>query len=98
MKGELWLARNQDDPKRTVGWIWEKHVARILPEESFGDQDEFSEATGTGPMSNAIVRAANLESTTAGAIPPDKSISESGKAKSRRRPPLLRRQPWYRHI
>jgi hypothetical protein len=33
MKGELWLARNQDDPTRTVGWIWEKHFARILPEE-----------------------------------------------------------------
>ena len=33
MKGELWLARNQDDPTKTVGWIWEKHFARILPEE-----------------------------------------------------------------
>lgn len=33
MKGELWLARNQDDASRTVGWIWEKHFARILPEE-----------------------------------------------------------------
>jgi hypothetical protein len=33
MKGELWLARNQDDPSKTVGWIWEKHFARILPEE-----------------------------------------------------------------
>ncbi|PVH95995.1 hypothetical protein DM02DRAFT_536172 [Periconia macrospinosa] len=34
MKGELWLARNQDDPTKTVGWIWEKHFARILPDES----------------------------------------------------------------
>ncbi|KAF2112367.1 hypothetical protein BDV96DRAFT_580599 [Lophiotrema nucula] len=34
MKGELWLARNQDDPVKTVGWIWEKHFARILPDES----------------------------------------------------------------
>ena len=34
MKGELWLARNQDDPLRTVGWIWEKHFARILPEDA----------------------------------------------------------------
>lgn len=34
MKGELWLARNQDDPTKTVGWIWEKHFARILPEEA----------------------------------------------------------------
>ncbi|KAF2185026.1 hypothetical protein K469DRAFT_688245 [Zopfia rhizophila CBS 207.26] len=34
MKGELWLARNQDDASRTVGWIWEKHFARILPEDA----------------------------------------------------------------
>ncbi|KAH4908407.1 hypothetical protein HBI80_055530 [Parastagonospora nodorum] len=34
MKGELWLARNQDDPSKTVGWIWEKHFARILPEDA----------------------------------------------------------------
>jgi hypothetical protein len=34
MKGELWLARNQDDATRTVGWIWEKHFARILPEDA----------------------------------------------------------------
>lgn len=34
MKGELWLARNQDDATRTVGWIWEKHFARILPDEN----------------------------------------------------------------
>ncbi|KAF2474508.1 uncharacterized protein BDR25DRAFT_331960 [Lindgomyces ingoldianus] len=33
LKGELWLARNQDDPSKTIGWIWEKHFARILPEE-----------------------------------------------------------------
>ncbi|TID27306.1 rho guanyl nucleotide exchange factor [Venturia nashicola] len=32
-KGELWLAKNQDDPSCTVGWIWEKHFARILPEQ-----------------------------------------------------------------
>ncbi|KAL1964478.1 hypothetical protein VTN77DRAFT_6904 [Rasamsonia byssochlamydoides] len=28
-KGELWLARNQDDPTRQVGWIWTKHFARL---------------------------------------------------------------------
>lgn len=28
-KGELWLARNQDDVTGTVGWIWNKHFARI---------------------------------------------------------------------
>ncbi|KAF2435102.1 hypothetical protein EJ08DRAFT_668074 [Tothia fuscella] len=31
-KGELWLAKNQDDSAKTIGWIWEKHFARILPE------------------------------------------------------------------
>ncbi|KIW03269.1 uncharacterized protein PV09_05488 [Verruconis gallopava] len=31
-KGELWLAKNQDDPTNTIGWIWEKHFARILPD------------------------------------------------------------------
>jgi hypothetical protein len=31
-KGELWLAKNQDDSIGTVGWIWEKHFARILPD------------------------------------------------------------------
>jgi len=30
-KGELWLARNQDDGTGVIGWIWEKHFARILP-------------------------------------------------------------------
>lgn len=33
MKGELWLARNQNDTTKTIGWIWEKHFVRILPEE-----------------------------------------------------------------
>lgn len=28
-KGELWLARNQDDPNRQVGWIWTKHFAKL---------------------------------------------------------------------
>jgi hypothetical protein len=28
-KGELWLARNQDDPTRQVGWIWTKHFAKL---------------------------------------------------------------------
>ena len=28
-KGELWLARNQDDPTRQVGWIWNKHFAKL---------------------------------------------------------------------
>ncbi|KAL9107083.1 MAG: hypothetical protein Q9227_007949 [Pyrenula ochraceoflavens] len=28
-KGELWLARNQDDPNQQVGWIWNKHFARL---------------------------------------------------------------------
>ncbi len=28
-KGELWLAKNQDDPKDLVGWIWSKHFAKL---------------------------------------------------------------------
>lgn len=28
-KGELWLAKNQDDPTNRVGWIWSKHFARL---------------------------------------------------------------------
>lgn len=31
-RGELWLARNQDDSEGTLGWIWEKHFA-LLPME-----------------------------------------------------------------
>ena len=33
VRGELWLARNQDDSSRTYGWIWEKHFARILADD-----------------------------------------------------------------
>ncbi|KAI9843192.1 MAG: hypothetical protein M1837_006554 [Sclerophora amabilis] len=28
-KGELWLARNQDDQSGEVGWIWNKHFAKL---------------------------------------------------------------------
>jgi len=28
-KGEIWLARNQDDPTGELGWIWCKHFARL---------------------------------------------------------------------
>lgn len=28
-KGELWLAKNQDDMTNQVGWIWSKHFARL---------------------------------------------------------------------
>ncbi|KAL4868625.1 hypothetical protein BDV12DRAFT_96770 [Aspergillus spectabilis] len=28
-KGELWLARNQDDGTHQVGWIWNKHFAKL---------------------------------------------------------------------
>ncbi|KAK3310064.1 uncharacterized protein B0T15DRAFT_22785 [Chaetomium strumarium] len=28
-KGELWLAKNQDDPHNVVGWIWSKHFAKL---------------------------------------------------------------------
>jgi hypothetical protein len=32
-KGELWLAKNQDDPTNSLGWIWEQHFV-ILSQES----------------------------------------------------------------
>lgn len=28
-KGELWLAKNQDDPTGQVGWIWTQHFAKL---------------------------------------------------------------------
>lgn len=28
-KGELWLAKNQDDHSRLVGWIWNKHFVKL---------------------------------------------------------------------
>ncbi|RMZ82919.1 hypothetical protein DV737_g1845, partial [Chaetothyriales sp. CBS 132003] len=28
-RGELWMAQNQDDPSRTLGWIWCKHFVRL---------------------------------------------------------------------
>ncbi|KXJ95534.1 hypothetical protein Micbo1qcDRAFT_115721 [Microdochium bolleyi] len=28
-KGELWLAKNQDDPTNLVGWLWSKHFAKL---------------------------------------------------------------------
>ncbi|RDA84433.1 hypothetical protein CP532_2136 [Ophiocordyceps camponoti-leonardi (nom. inval.)] len=28
-KGELWLAKNQDDATNRVGWIWSKHFAKL---------------------------------------------------------------------
>ncbi|KAG6001440.1 hypothetical protein E4U21_004329 [Claviceps maximensis] len=28
-KGELWLAKNQDDAEEQVGWIWSKHFAKL---------------------------------------------------------------------
>jgi hypothetical protein len=27
--GELWLAINQDDETREIGWIWNKHFAKL---------------------------------------------------------------------
>ena len=29
-EGELWLARNQDDPSHQLGWIWNKHFAKLV--------------------------------------------------------------------
>jgi hypothetical protein len=35
-KGELWLAKNQDDGEGMVGWIWEKHFAKLVKEDAGG--------------------------------------------------------------
>ena len=29
VKGEYWLAKNQDDDDNVFGWIWSKHFARL---------------------------------------------------------------------
>lgn len=31
-KGELWMAKNQDDSSERVGWIWSKHFAKLASE------------------------------------------------------------------
>jgi hypothetical protein len=31
-KGELWLAKNQDDGTNTLGWIWEQHFVILSSE------------------------------------------------------------------
>lgn len=28
-KGDLWMARNQDDPRGIIGWIWSKHFKNV---------------------------------------------------------------------
>ena len=33
VKGELWLAKNQDDPEKIVGWIWDRHFAQLTDEQ-----------------------------------------------------------------
>lgn len=32
-KGELWLARNEDDVTNQLGWIWEQHFVRLSQED-----------------------------------------------------------------
>lgn len=34
-KGELWLAKNQDDATNTWGWIWEKHFAKLMGDDTY---------------------------------------------------------------
>ncbi|KAI6711652.1 rhoGEF domain-containing protein [Diplocarpon mali] len=38
-KGELWLAKNQDDPTDSVGWLWSKHFARLSRDDSYQEDD-----------------------------------------------------------
>jgi len=39
-KGELWLAKNQDDPFDKLGWLWSKHFARLAIDENEDEKDE----------------------------------------------------------
>lgn len=32
-KGELWLAKNQDDATNSLGWIWEQHFVILSQEQ-----------------------------------------------------------------
>lgn len=40
-KGELWLAKNNEDPTERIGWIWSKHFARFAStaEDSLPTED-----------------------------------------------------------
>jgi hypothetical protein len=46
-KGELWLARNQEDDSGKLGWIWEKHFARIVL-ETHSTSNELAARSSTG--------------------------------------------------
>lgn len=41
-KGELWLAKNNEDPTERVGWIWSKHFARFAssPEDAVPAEED----------------------------------------------------------
>jgi hypothetical protein len=42
-KGELWLARNQDDLAEVIGWIWNQHFARLVEQDDLVKQDDLGE-------------------------------------------------------
>lgn len=39
-KGELWLARNQDDLAEVIGWIWNQHFARMVGQHELVEQHD----------------------------------------------------------
>lgn len=39
-KGELWLAKSQDDPSNRVGWIWSKHFVPLARDDSEDDKEQ----------------------------------------------------------
>lgn len=41
--GQLWLAKNEDDPEETIGWIQSKHFFRLF--QHF-DMQEYKEKKG----------------------------------------------------
>lgn len=42
VKGELWLAMNQDDREGRVGWIWEKHFAKFASSREVLQRSQFA--------------------------------------------------------
>jgi hypothetical protein len=41
--GQLWLAKNEDDPEETIGWIQSKHFFRLF---QYFDIQEYKEKKG----------------------------------------------------
>ncbi|GAB7344097.1 hypothetical protein MBLNU457_2001t1 [Dothideomycetes sp. NU457] len=60
-KGELWLAKNQDDATNTLGWIWEQHFV-ILSQE--GDSSQSGHRHLDNRMPDSSLEASNDQRPT----------------------------------